>query len=79
LKYSYFFKLSASVLDVSPIMGATALLLSDVGGGVILSVVLSELVELSLLFPQDVKTHIVAIINTILFIMDLSFRWMDVV
>ena len=67
MKASYFFKLSASVFDVSPIIGAVVLAESDVGGGVMLLVV-SELAELSLPFPQDVKTLAIATINNILFI-----------
>ena len=58
-------------------MGATALLVSDVGGGVMLSVVLSELVELLLSFPQDMKTLAIAIIKTIFFIMNSSFQWLN--
>src|SRR6476659_5988427 len=42
-----------------------------------LLVALSEPVELLLLFPQDAKTLAIAAINTILFIMDLSFRWLN--
>jgi hypothetical protein len=42
---SYFLKLSASVFEVSPIMGAIALAVSADGGGVILFVVLSEFDE----------------------------------
>ena len=71
-KHSYFFKLSAFVFEVSPIIGAVALEESGVGGGVMLLVV-SELAELSLLFPQDMKTPVIATINNILFIMSLSF------
>ena len=59
-------------------MGATVLVVSDVGGGLMLLVVselvvLSELMELSLPFPQDGKTPPIAMINNIFFIMDLFF------
>ena len=75
-KYYYFFKLSASVFDVSPIIGAIVLEVSDVGGGLMLLVVsellvLSELAEVSLPFPQDMKTQAIAMINNIFFIIDL--------
>ena len=73
----YFFKLSASVLDVSPIIGATVLVVSDVGGGLMLLVVselvLSELMELSLPFPQEVKTAAITMNNNIFFIINLFF------
>ncbi len=46
-------------------------MVSDVGGGVMLLVVLSEPVERSLPFPHDEKTLAIAIINIILFTMDL--------
>jgi hypothetical protein len=44
---------------------------SAVGGGVMLVAVLSELLELSLLFPQAVKTPAIATVTYNFFIIDL--------
>ncbi len=62
------FKLSATVVEVSLIMSPIVLVESAVGGGVVLLAVLSELVALSLLFPQAVKIPAIAMISNLLFI-----------
>jgi len=49
------------------------LVVSEVGGGVMLLVVVSEPVELSLPLPQDAKVPAIVTINNIFFIMDLFF------
>jgi hypothetical protein len=66
--FSYFFKLSASVFDVSPIIGAIVVAVSVVVGGVILFVVSPEFVEPPLPSAQDVKIVVTMAIKKILFI-----------
>ena len=70
----YFFKLSASVFDVSPIIGAVAFAVSEVDGGVVLLVVslivVSEPVEFSVPFPQDMKAPVITTSKNKFFIID---------
>ena len=65
--------LSATAVDVSLIIGPISLVESRVGGGVVLLIVLSALVELSLPFPQPAKNPAIATINNFFFIMDSCF------
>ena len=62
------FTLSATVVEVSLIMGPIVLVESAVGGGVVLLAVLSVLVVLSLPVPQAVKTPAIAKMNNLFFI-----------
>src|SRR5207344_2973184 len=73
----------ASVFDVSPIIGAIALAVSKVGGELMLLVVsllvVSEFVERSVPFPQDVKTPVITTIDKNFFIMNFFYPKQQIV